>query len=693
MRKLFRKLISAIMAALLIASLIPFAEAASYKPSTTTVKIGLYYGSGALDGANLENVDGCGSGYEFGYIDSNRNFVSVGASTSETKISMVIDRNMYYSSGNYYAGTSGDTVIGCYHIRLNQKYSSYSSAKSAASNYSSSFVKYLNGAYYVMIGNYTSADSASSAAASRGISGYVIDSGTAYTVAVVATGTSKILFEYDCGADSSLTVRPSASGVKAKTWFKGYKYYGAFQYARVGGGKLTVSNVLNVEDYVKGVIPYEISPSWPIEAQKAAAICGRTYVMANLNKHKAYGFDVCSTVDCQVYHGTNSATSTSDSAVDETKGQYLLSNGSLCTAFYMSCDGGATENSENIWYAAEDYLRGVKDPYEEKIASSISGYYWTKSYTASELTAYLQRYGYNCSAIQSVKLVLTDMGNVYSITVIDSNGKEFTFSKERARTSLGFNSQRYTIEGGTVSDKTVTYSGDNFVFSGSGSGHNVGMSQWGAYSMAKYYDKSCKDILTFYFSGTEIVATDSSTPVPPDSTPTPEPEPEPEPTPDTKPGISTMRTNQKINFDGKSIALEVYNINDENYFKLRDIAYIMNGTSSRFSVSMGEGHTIYASTGEAYYAIGGEMSIGEDKSSTCVLSNWTLYVNGEKVTVTAYNLGGNNFFRLRDLGSALGFGVDYEKSTRTVLITSGSSRAASALYNESDAISVVSELQ
>lgn len=108
---------------------------------------------------------------------------------------------------------------------------------------------------------------------------------------------------------------------------------------------------------------------------------------------------------------------------------------------------------------------------------------------------------------------------------------------------------------------------------------------------------------------------------------------------------------------------------------------------------MGEGHTIYASTGEAYYAIGGEMSIGEDKSSTCVLSNWTLYVNGEKVTVTAYNLGGNNFFRLRDLGSALGFGVDYEKSTRTVLITSGSSRAASALYNESDAISVVSELQ
>ena len=89
--------------------------------------------------------------------------------------------------------------------------------------------------------------------------------------------------------------------------------------------------------------------------------------MANLGKHT--GFDLCTTEDCQVYYGTEGANATTDAAVDQTAGQYLTYDGALCGTYYSSSDGGATENSENVWVKAVPYLRGVVDPYEANIAS------------------------------------------------------------------------------------------------------------------------------------------------------------------------------------------------------------------------------------------------------------------------------------------------------------------------------------
>jgi stage II sporulation protein D len=110
-----------------------------------------------------------------------------------------------------------------------------------------------------------------------------------------------------------------------------------------------------------------MSPSWPLEALKAQAVCARTYVMAS-RKHS--GFDVCTTECCQVYQGIGRANATTDMAVDQTAGQYMTYNGELCVAYYSSSDGGATENSENVWNEAIGYLRGVVDPYEADIADT-----------------------------------------------------------------------------------------------------------------------------------------------------------------------------------------------------------------------------------------------------------------------------------------------------------------------------------
>ena len=134
-------------------------------------------------------------------------------------------------------------------------------------------------------------------------------------------------------------------------------------------------------------------------------------------------------------------------------------------------------------------------------------------------------------------------------------------------------------------------------------------------------------------------------------------------------------SNQPLKVDGKAVACEAYNINDENYFKLRDMAMLLNGTAAQFSVGYDEAaRAVKIVTGEAYVPVGGELELGEDKSDTARISAQTVYINGkERSDLTAYNIGGekgNNYFRLKDLGKALGFGVKYDEDTRTVLVSS-----------------------
>lgn len=128
---------------------------------------------------------------------------------------------------------------------------------------------------------------------------------------------------------------------------------------------------------------------------------------------------------------------------------------------------------------------------------------------------------------------------------------------------------------------------------------------------------------------------------------------------------------QTIIANGESVAMEVYNIDGSNYFKLRDIAMLLNGTESGFSVDYdAEKCEMITETGEDYAPVGGELTAGEDKSATTVVSEWMLTVDGEEVDCYIYNIGGNNFFKLRDLGSVFGFDVDYSAELNAAVISS-----------------------
>ncbi len=129
---------------------------------------------------------------------------------------------------------------------------------------------------------------------------------------------------------------------------------------------------------------------------------------------------------------------------------------------------------------------------------------------------------------------------------------------------------------------------------------------------------------------------------------------------------------QKLSVNGTEVACEKYNIDGNNYFKLRDIAQLMNGTAGQFSVGWdAAANTVSIVTGESYTPNGTELVTGQDNSATAVPSAQTIVINGQvRSDIAAYNIGGSNFFKLRDLGSALNLFVDYDAATNTAILNS-----------------------
>lgn len=527
-----------------------------------TVKVGLRYGSTALFSANLENAQG--SGYAFGYFDESRAFQPIGT-TAETTISMTAAGDIYLKADGTYAAameTGAETYIGPWHVQLDGL-ATYEDAAIAAQQLGG-YPAWIDFMYVVRIGCFATEAEAQSYAEALGGGMAVRSSSTGVLVTVTRTNT--VLFEFDCSGVLAFGVMPDGMGEEAVTWFKGYKYPGGFEYPRITGGDLHVYNVVDLESYVKGVIPYEMNNQWPLAALEAQAICARTYACRSSKHLSAYGFDVCNTTDCQVYYGysgnSNGPNANTNTAVENTSGLRLYYKGDMVqNAVYHSSNGGATEDVVNVWGSSRAYLTGKEDPYEAQI--NIPGYNWSVTYTADELTYILQQKGYDIGTVKNVAVSeYTPMGNVKSITFTGSKGSK-TFTGDTCRTvfySSTYNksvkSLRFGINGSRPTSSTLYYINNNeksvrdlkgisvlsgsgilgklsgsgysvltasgmekiagsgasqntqaqsgvFVIEGSGSGHNLGMSQYGARAMAEL-GYSYEDILHFYYTDITI---------------------------------------------------------------------------------------------------------------------------------------------------------------------------------------------
>jgi len=415
------------------------------------IRVGLHYGTGAVEGLNLQN--NVGSGFRFGYYDGSDQFIELG-STGQTKISVVETRNVCYGIYDgyacYHTAISTDIAVGIYHLQLPGAYGTFDEAQGAASQYPGGFVAYIEGAYYARVGSYTTADQGRAAQTALGAESALCWT-SAYGINVVATGTSNILFQYDDnGATTGLGVEPiSVNGEKCTTWSKGNYYPGGFRFERIGGGKLTVVNLVEFEEYIEGVVATEMSESWPIEALKAQAVAARSYAVSLGSKHAKHHFDICDSTDCQAYTGQTRVGANIRAAVAQTAGLGCVYNGKAATTVYYSSNGGASESVSVVWgsnQASYPYLVGKADPYEPTLNLKNG---WERTFTSDQIVSrVLTGYSVSGPLVSAAVTAYTDAGNPKTITFTDSAGKSYTVSSSRVFSKLGLPSFRFGFAGG-----------------------------------------------------------------------------------------------------------------------------------------------------------------------------------------------------------------------------------------------------
>ena len=140
-------------------------------------------------------------------------------------------------------------------------------------------------------------------------------------------------------------------------------------------------------------------------------------------------------------------------------------------------------------------------------------------------------------------------------------------------------------------------------------------------------------------------------------------------TPVTRAALVATPTSATVIVNGKPVAFDAYNIEGSNYFKLRDVAFALSGTAKQFdAVWDGERNAISLISGKPYTVEGGEMAGKGSGNKTPVLTNSKIYLDGKEVKFTAYNIDGNNYFKLRDIGEAFDFSLVWDGASNTISI-------------------------
>lgn len=235
------------------------------------------------------------------------------------------------------------------------------------------------------------------------------------------------------------------SGTDDTFTINGKQYRGCLRFA-VNGTVMTAVNVVDLEEYLYGVIPAEMPASYGEEALKAQTLAARTYAMTKLNAHKGSGYELCDTINCQVYKGYSGENSKTNAIVDETEGEIICYNGTPIEAVFSASTGGYTENSENVWNSVVPYLRAVPE------IGEYGNNTWTKTLTLSQLDSLLSAKGENIGSAQDIVITkISTGGRVQEMKIVGTSGS-VTLTKENIRTYFSgacgsLPSKMFTING------------------------------------------------------------------------------------------------------------------------------------------------------------------------------------------------------------------------------------------------------
>jgi len=287
----------------------------------------------------------------------------------------------------------------------------------------------------------------------------------------------------------------------------GKKYRGAVEVKETGG-KLWVINIVNIEDYLKGVVPCEIGKifSNTIEAAKAQAVAARTYAYAHLGQHEELGFDLYATVQDQVYNGISCESDFTTLAVEQTKGQILVYHNSPIEAKYHSTCGGRTADFNDAWPGTPPpYLQSVECPYCKKSPH----YAWQKVFTRKDFFVHLR------NGLKKISREIPDNELIKKLLFVKNKRskrvKRMIILTEKNKYAIaGYEIRRVFGDdydpGGLLKSNFIELKsrGDSIIIEGKGFGHGVGMCQFGALGMAEQ-GKTYREILYHYFPGTKII--------------------------------------------------------------------------------------------------------------------------------------------------------------------------------------------
>ncbi len=256
------------------------------------------------------------------------------------------------------------------------------------------------------------------------------------------------------------------------------------------GETLTAINEVNIEDYLKGVLPMEISPRWPMEAVKAQAIAARTYAVNNLGKYGSRGYDLTADIYSQVYAGMEVEDPRSNRAVDETKGKVIIYNNKLARTYFHSSCGGHTEDVQKVWGSDIPYLKGVYCPF----CSDSPRARWELDLSPSDIAGSLS--GIPAGEIKSIELVSRTRSGRVDVMKVSHGGGELEITGHAFRMTAGPNILQSAMF-------TIGLAEEPYRFYGRGWGHGVGMCQWGARGQA-LEGRNFREILSYYMPGTEV---------------------------------------------------------------------------------------------------------------------------------------------------------------------------------------------
>lgn len=205
-------------------------------------------------------------------------------------------------------------------------------------------------------------------------------------------------------------------------------YRGVIEVVKGQSKGLTAVNQVNMEEYLYGVVPCEVSASWHKEALKAQAVAARSMATFQYSRFLSRGYNLVDTTTSQVYRGITSEHINTTQAVDATRGEVATYNGKVAETVYSASSGGYTADAKYVWGNSVPYLVAKPDPYE------VDHVPWTRKITLKEIEKCVANAGKNIGTVEGVRIdEYSQSGRVNSLTILGTKG-EYTVTKENTRT-------------------------------------------------------------------------------------------------------------------------------------------------------------------------------------------------------------------------------------------------------------------